>query len=701
MKSKFIKNASTIAGTIKVSLAMVIPILFIGSITVLLNGFPIQGYQDFLNTFLGGALRSIIQMVQYATVGILAIYITIALNLGYMSRTEDGERLVYRFGSLMASLTGFFIIVGFFTGEPDFSLLSGQGVFSAMLAGIIGPVLYKKFEKVIKTKKTVFVGGADSVFNAALQVILPFLCVTLCFAVFNYIITLCFGVQSMQHLFRNVVDALFMKMHRSYSSGLLFTTLTSVMWWFGIHGNNVLNQVAEDMFVAIIPGEIVSKSFIDTFVNMGGTGCTIGLIIAMMSFSKRSSTKKLSGMAILPGIFNISELPVFGFPVIYNPTMAIPFVLAPMLCFTNAFLLTKAGFLPFVTNTVVWTTPPFLSGYLATGSFKGVLVQLINIIISTACYAPFVVIHEKRSLDEFSSSMNGLVAILKKSEETTEEVVLTELEGGEGRLAKLLVADLEESLNACSADGDNAKADSPLIVKYQPQFDNNGKCIGAEALLRWNHKRFGIVYPPLAVHLSKESGDLFALDTYIIERAVRDSESFRNCFGEKFKLSVNVTVSTLFDERFVPFIQSVADKYRLKTGNICIEITEETELVTTEETGELMKKIKSFGYTFALDDFSMGHTSLQYLQHNQFDIVKLDGNLVKSLLGNERTKEIISSIVYLSRSLDFKVLAEFVETEEQRKALEQIGCNLYQGYLFSPAIDRDEMVQLGHSLTMR
>ena len=701
MKSKFIKNASTIAGTIKVSLAMVIPILFIGSITVLLNGFPIQGYQDFLNTFLGGALRSIIQMVQYATVGILAIYITIALNLGYMSRTEDGERLVYRFGSLMASLTGFFIIVGFFTGEPDFSLLSGQGVFSAMLAGIIGPVLYKKFEKVFKTKKTVFVGGADSVFNAALQVILPFLCVTLCFAVFNYIITLCFGVQSMQHLFRNAVDALFMKMHRSYSSGLLFTTLTSVMWWFGIHGNNVLNQVAEDMFVAIIPGEIVSKSFIDTFVNMGGTGCTIGLLIAMMSFSKRSSTKKLSGMAILPGIFNISELPVFGFPVIYNPTMAIPFVLAPMLCFTNAFLLTKAGFLPFVTNTVVWTTPPFLSGYLATGSFKGVLVQLINIIISTACYAPFVVIHEKKSLDEFSSSMNGLVAILKKSEETTEEVVLTELEGGEGRLAKLLVADLEESLNACSADGDNTKADSPLIVKYQPQFDNNGKCIGAEALLRWNHKRFGIVYPPLAVHLSKESGDLFALDTYIIERAVRDSESFRNCFGEKFKLSVNVTVSTLFDERFVPFIQSVADKYRLKTGNICIEITEETELVTTEETGELMKKIKSFGYTFALDDFSMGHTSLQYLQHNQFDIVKLDGNLVKSLLGNERTKEIISSIVYLSRSLDFKVLAEFVETEEQRKALEQIGCNLYQGYLFSPAIDRDEMVQLGHSLTMR
>ena len=107
-----------------------------------------------------------------------------------------------------------------------------------------------------------------------------------------------------------------------------------------------------------------------------------------------------------------------------------------------------------------------------------------------------------------------------------------------------------------------------------------------------------------------------------------------------------------------------------------------------------MKKIRSFGYTFALDDFSMGHTSLQYLQHNRFDIVKLDGNLVKSMLGNERTREIISSIVYLSKSLDFMVLAEYVETADQRDALKDIGVLLYQGYLYSPAIDLDSFIAL-------
>lgn len=695
MKASIHKKASIIANTIKTGLAMVIPILFIGSITVLLNSFPVQAYQDFLDSFLGGALRIIISVLQLSTVGILAVYMTAALNLSYMNQTEEGQRLMFRFGSLLACLTSFIIILGFNQENPDFSLLSGQGIFSAFLAGIIGSILFQKFETVFKTKKSVFVDGADSVFSASLHVVLPFLAVIMCFAVANYLIIICFKVSSIQNLFTKVVDAIFIKMQRSYSSGLLFIFLISGMWWFGIHGNNVLNQVAEDLFGAIIPGEIVSKSFIDTFVNMGGTGGMIGLLLAMIFFSKRSSTKKLSKMAFLPCIFNISELLVYGFPVIYNPLMIIPFILAPLLCYTNAFLLTRAGFIPQITNSVAWTTPPILSGYISTGSVRGIIVQLLNIVISAACYAPFVIIYEKRSLSKNSAAMNELVGILKKSEETTEEVVLTECEGNAGRLAKLLATDLEVSLTSSLPDDSADNVESPLLIKYQPQFDNKGECIGAESLLRWNHKRYGIVYPPLVVHLAKESGNLYELETYIIERSIRDSESFRKCFGEKFKLSVNVTVTTLYDKKFVDFLHTLAERYKLKSGNICIEITEETELVTTEETGELIKKIKSFGYTFALDDFSMGHTSLQYLQHNQFDLVKLDGNLVKSILTNDRTKEIINSIVYLSQSLDFKVLAEFVETIEQKEALEQIGCLLYQGYLFSPAIDRDSLISIG------
>ncbi|MCR5478152.1 MAG: EAL domain-containing protein [Lachnospiraceae bacterium] len=699
MREHIRKKASELAGIIRASLAMVIPVLFIGSITVLLNGFPVQQYQDFLNSFLGGALRSIIITVQYGTVGILAVYITAALNFSYLKQTGTGQRLVFEFGSLLGCLTGFFILVGFFSGDPDLSLLSGQGVFSAMIAGIAGSVLFRKFETCFVRQKMIFVDGADSEFNAALHMILPFLCVTLCFAASNYLITVCFQVQSLQHLFMRIMEMIFMRMQRSYSSGVLFILLTSIMWWFGIHGNNVLNQVAEDMFVTILPGEIVSKSFMDTFVNMGGTGCTIGLLLALILFGRHRSTKRLFGMAMVPGIFNIGEMMVFGFPVIYNPLMAIPFLLAPVLCFSNAYFLTAVRFVPLVSREVVWTTPSMMSGFLATGSLRGVAVQLLNILIATACYAPFVVLSEKKMQSEFSTEMKELVGILKKCEETTEEVVLTELEGRAGRLAKHLAVELEASMTASFGEGTSENTENPLRMKYQPQYDNTGKCIGAEALLRWEHGLYGTVYPPLVIRLARESGDLYDLETRIIEQSIRDSESFRRTFGDAFKLSVNVTVPTLYDEKFTAFLQTMADRYRLRTGNICIEITEETELVTSRETGELMERIRAFGYTFALDDFSMGHTSLQYLQHNQFDIVKLDGQLVRGILDNERTKEIISSIVYLSKSLDFRVLAEYVESGELRDALEAVGCLWYQGYLFGPAIDKEALLNRGKEKT--
>ncbi|MBR5419860.1 MAG: PTS sugar transporter subunit IIC/EAL domain-containing protein [Lachnospiraceae bacterium] len=695
MRKTALQKISHLARTIKSGLAMMIPILFIGSITVLLNGFPVQAYQDFLNSFLSGALRSIIQMIQYSTVGILAIYVTVALNISYMNRTDETGRHVFRFGSLLGCVSGFFILVGFFSGEPDASLLSGQGVFSAMVAGLVGSALFKVFERCFNTQKMVFVDGADSEFNAALHVILPFLCVTLVFATANHLITVCFRVQSLQHLFMKAMDAFFLRMHRSYSSGLLFVFLTSGMWWFGIHGNNVLNQVAEDMFTEIIPGEIVSKSFIDTFVNMGGTGCTIGLLLAMLVFGKRSSTKKLSGMAFLPGMFNIGEMMVFGFPIIYNPLMAIPFILAPVLCFSNAFLLTRLGFLPPVSNSVVWTTPALMSGFIATGSARGILVQLFNILISTACYAPFVILCEKKSLEDFSSALGELVGILKKSEETGEKPVLTECEGNAGRLAKHLAVDLEVSLSLASPASAADRGESPLMVHYQPQYDISGQCCGAEALLRWDHKRYGVVYPPLVIRIAGESGDLYDLETYIIERAVRDAELFRKRFGKGFRMCVNVTLQSFYDKRFIPFLQKIAERYMLRSGNICLEISEENELVTTEECAERMRMIRMYGYGFALDDFRMDHVSLRYLQHNPFELVKLDEELVRSVQDNRRSREIIDSIVFLSKSLDFKLAAVFVEEPEQKEVLEKTGCQLYQGYLFGPATDRDSFIGSG------
>ena len=103
--------------------------------------------------------------------------------------------------------------------------------------------------------------------------------------------------------------------------------------------------------------------------------------------------------------------------------------------------------------------------------------------------------------------------------------------------------------------------------------------------------------------------------------------------------------------------------------------------------------LKEMGVSVIMDDFGMGHSSMSYLQHHHFDEVKLDGSLVKELLKNQRCREIISSIIYLSQSLDFSIMAEFVETKEQLELLHELGCDQYQGWYYSPAVPLEEAVE--------
>lgn len=387
---------------------MVLPVILIGSFSVLLCYFPIPAYQRFLSAFAGGAVQNLLFMVQLSTLGLLPVYMTAAINLCYTASSEEGLRLSGRLASLLSALTGFFILSGVFTADFDIKALSSQGLFSALLAGVSASVLYQKFRKLFSRRRGLFIEGADSAINASFRVILPYLCVMLVFLFANYLITVMSGVPGIQDLFIKAVTSVFSKMRRSFASGFLFILLVSLLWCFGIHGNKVLDTVAVDMFGSILPGEIVSKSFIDIFVYMGGTGTLLGLVISLFIFGKTANSRKLAKMSFAPLLFNIGELTMFGFPVIYNPFMIVPFVVVPELCYSFAYLMARAGFLPAVVNEVNWTTPLFLSGFLATGSMRAVFVQLVNLAISVAVYTPFLILYEKKYMSTLSRSMGLL-----------------------------------------------------------------------------------------------------------------------------------------------------------------------------------------------------------------------------------------------------------------------------------------------------
>ena len=387
---------------------MVLPVILIGSFSVMAVYFPIPAYQHFLSTFAGGSVRYLLFLVQLSTLGMLPVYLTAAINLCYTASLEEGLRLSRRLASLLSALTGFFILSGIFTADFDIKALSSQGLFSALLAGVFASVLYQSFERIFRKKTRLFIEGADSAVNASFQVMLPYLCVLLVFLFANYLITVIFGVSGIQELFIRAVTAVFAKMHRSFASGFLFILIVSLLWCFGIHGNKVLDTVAVDMFGAVLPGELVSKSFIDIFVYMGGTGTLLGLVISLFIFGRTANSKKLAKMSFAPALFNISELSMFGFPVVYNPYMVVPFVLVPELCYSFAYLMARLGFLPAVVNEVNWTTPLFLSGFLATGSMRAVFIQLVNLAISVAVYTPFLILYEKQYMSTLSRSMGLL-----------------------------------------------------------------------------------------------------------------------------------------------------------------------------------------------------------------------------------------------------------------------------------------------------
>ena len=315
-----------------------------------------------------------------------------------------------------------------------------------------------------------------------------------------------------------------------------------------------------------------------------------------------------------------------------------------------------------------------LGGYYATGSIAGSILQLVNVLVGVLIYTPFVRAMDKIALANAKNNYESFIKFFKENEKSMSKIVITELDNVQGQFAKDLCNDMKYGLG------------KQVVLAYQPQYNYDGKCIGAEALLRWNHQVLGIIYPPLVIKLAEEGGFLADLEEKVLEKAIADRPEVLKRFGNDIELSVNVTATTVVTSRYIEFCKAINENTPFAKLNMCIEVTEQSELFFTEETVSTLRSIREMGLLLAIDDFSMGQTSIQYLQDNLFDIIKLDGSLVNGLIKHKNSRDIILSIVQLAKSLDMTVLAEYVDSEEKRSMLHEIGCDNYQGYLYSPAV---------------
>lgn len=678
---------SVLFQSVRQGLISTIPLLMIGSFALVLNIFPIGPYQDYLTSDAGAWLSNFFVGVNQAAFGILSLCIAISVSISF-ARFYTNQAAVVT-GAVFASLSSYALFINLFGEDFAITAFGAQGMFTALVCATAAPALYIwLYKKRVFAFRNFYTVGADINFNTAVSIIGPVAVVTIVAYLINTSIAALFNVSGFEGLFNMALASLFNLFDDNSIKAFLYVFLADVLWFFGIHGTNVLNSVEESLFlvdgvVSTVGFGYLNKPVIDLFVFMGGAGATASLLVAILIFSKRKNTRALGKMAALPMWFNVNELIVFGMPIVLNPAMFIPFILVPIVNIAISVIALSVGIVPEPTVAVSWATPLFLNAYQATGSIMGVLLQIFNIGVGAVIYRYFMLRNERRNNQRIKKNLDDLVSVIKETEEQGGTLVLMDMVGNRGSLVKMLAADLSYEL----------KKPDTFELFYQPQYDNNDKCIGAEGLLRWNHPLCGIIYPPLVIGLAAETGLLSQLERVIFRNAARDIRIMREHNDDIGVISVNVTAATLQEEGFLDFLSDLRKEYPELENHLCIELTENMSIFIDERAEERFVAIRNMGFSFAIDDFSMGSTSVKYLQSNLFDYVKLDGSLVLGMMNNERSLEIVSSIIQMGESMGFEIVAEFVETKEQLDLLKSLGCDYYQGWYYYPAVPLTEFIE--------
>lgn len=287
-----------------------------------------------------------------------------------------------------------------FTGLSN-DVTAAKGLFVAMLVGMISIEIYCKLaamEKLqIKMPDAVPANVAKS-FSALIPTTIVLFGVSLVSFLFQKISTMYLS-EAIYKLLAVPVSAAF-----QHPIGIILCAfIAAVFWVCGLHGASIVTGITDAITIAAVqtnadlitagmaPTEIVTRPFWSMYITMGGFGCTIGLLIAILLVSKREDDKAIAKLSIGPGFFGINEPVIFGLPIVLNPTLAIPFMIAPVVSAAIGYFATAIGFAGKAYIMIPWCMPPVINGLLATGGNIGAAVtQIICIAVCTLIYLPFV-----------------------------------------------------------------------------------------------------------------------------------------------------------------------------------------------------------------------------------------------------------------------------------------------------------------------
>jgi len=238
----------------------------------------------------------------------------------------------------------------------------------------------------------------------------------------------------------------------------------------------------------------------------------------------------------------------------------------------------------------------------------------------------------------------------------------------------------------------NAILKNELVLYYQPQFDfKNGKTRGVEALVRWVHPERGLIPPMEFIPLAEECGLISEIGDWVLIEACTQQANWVEKGITDFSVSVNVASDQLESGELFSKVSKIIADTKILPSRLILEITENTLLGTTEAIIEQMGQIRQLGVILEIDDFGTGYSSLSYLKRFPVDTLKIDRAFIKDLPGDKDDISIVQGIIALAHNLGLSVVAEGVETNEQKALLQTLECDVIQGYLLSRPLPVNEL----------
>lgn len=399
--------------TLRDAFATIMPLYILAGLAVLLNNVI------FVKILSGSALEAATywgSLLVNATLNISGLMI--APTIGFFLSRNKGFKNPY--AAAMISLATLIIMmpgtisavpVGAeeavsLTGLLSYSNLGTNSMFAGIIIGLLATELFIRISSV----KRLQVNLGDQVPQAvgdSFNVLIPVILVMSFFAIISSILFIGFDTDLVK-LISTLIQAPLKNIGTSLAGCLILYTLGNLLFTQGIHHSVIYSSILEPLLIvnmtenmaAFAAGEpipnIINVAMVPSFGLLGGSGCTICLIIATFLFSKYKPSRDIAKLSVVPGVFNINEPMIFGYPIVFNYALVIPFIAIPAMGITIAYFATTLGLMNPCVVQIPWTTPVLLSGFLATGGdWRAIIVQAIVLVLGVLIYLPFMKASEK------------------------------------------------------------------------------------------------------------------------------------------------------------------------------------------------------------------------------------------------------------------------------------------------------------------